>query len=154
VRLFVALDVPGSPDLHMTLAFLGEHPEADVPAIEAAVERGLRPAGELRPRRFLALPRRRPRVVALEYADPTGACAALQAAIAEELVAAGLFEPERRRWLPHVSVARIRRGEPMPDPSLEDMEAFTPEQVVLYRSHLGRGPARYEALRSWALPVT
>jgi 2'-5' RNA ligase len=151
VRLFVAFDVPGRADRHMTVVFLGSRSESDVPGISEAVAGALGPAGPLEPRRFLELPRRHPRVLAVEYADPTGRCAELQRAVAGALVAAGLHEPERRRWLPHVSIARLKDGDPVRPPL--DSLGFTPERIVLYRSHLGRGPARYEPLASWELPV-
>ena len=77
----------------------------------------------------------------------------MQSAVAGALVAAGLHEPERRPWLPHVSIARLKDG-PAERPPLEDL-AFTPEDLVLYASHLGRGPGRraeYEPLHHWPLP--
>ena len=167
MRLFVALDLPAAAraampvpagpwravapeSLHVTLAFLGslEAPEPVVAAMPAV----LPPAGELRVGRALVLPPRRPRVLAVELEDPTGSCAAVQAAVARALSAAGLYEPEHRRWLAHVTVGRARgpvdRSAPLPVP---EPVAFRPEAVTLYRSHLGGGPARYEAVASWSL---
>jgi 2'-5' RNA ligase len=153
VRLFLAFDVPGRPGWHMTVAFLGSRPQDAVDELAAVVAPVIEPVGELSPRRLLKLPRRHPRVLAVEFADVSGRCGALQSAVAGALVEAGLHEPERRRWLPHVSVARLRDGEPVvAAPALEEL-GFTPERLVLYRSHLGHGPARYEALRSWELPA-
>jgi 2'-5' RNA ligase len=152
VRVFLAFDVPGRPDRHMTVVFLGSLSDAEVARVRGVVEAvvgGAGPAGPLEPRRLLELPRRHPRVLAVEYADPSGRCTALQAAVADALVEAGLHEPERRRWLPHVSVARLRDDPPRPP--LEGL-GFTPERLVLYESHLGGGrPARYEALEAWEL---
>ena len=147
MRLFVAFDVPGRPDWHMTVVFLGE--VADPGPVVAAIDAlDLPAAGPLEPRRLLELPRRRPRVLAVEYADPTGRCGAIQAAVADAL--AGARGPEHRRWLAHVSIARLRDG-PQRPASLEGL-GFTPQALTLYRSHLGGGrPARYEALRSWVL---
>jgi 2'-5' RNA ligase len=164
-RLFVALDLPSdvraalppppdpwrpvAPDaLHLTLAFLGSQPAAG--PVLAALPDDPPPAGLLRTTRLRPLPPRRPRVLAVECEDVDGACTALQAAVAAALVDAGLFEPERRRWLPHVTVGRARGPvdgrAPLPDvPAL----AFRPPSLTLYESRLGGGPARYEALRSW-----
>ena len=52
-----------------------------------------------------------------------------------------------RPFRPHVTVARVRRG-PRPSRDLPDppRATFAGEAVTLFRSHLGRGPARYEAL--------
>ncbi|MEA2295952.1 MAG: 2,3-cyclic 3-phosphodiesterase [Solirubrobacteraceae bacterium] len=148
MRLFVAFDVPGRPGWHMTVVFLGEVEDPD-PVADAVASALGPPAGPLEPRRLLELPRRHPRLLAVEYADPSGRCGALQAAVSDALVEAGLHQPERRRWLPHVSIARLR-DEPV-RPSLDGL-GFTPEQLVLYRSLLGGGrPARHEALRTWPL---
>ncbi len=56
-----------------------------------------------------------------------------------------------RRLRAHLTLgrSRVRRGEPL-DPWLAT-RTFPPtelavDDVVLYRSHLGRGPARYEEL--------
>jgi 2'-5' RNA ligase len=174
-RLFVALDLPAkaraelvewqeraladredlravAPDaLHVTLAFLGSRPEEEIDAIGAAVEgaaAGLT-AAPLRASSVAAVPRRRPRLFAVELEDAEGRAAAVQAAVAGVLEARGFYEPERRAFWPHVTVARVgrteRRAAPvtLPPPA----EPFTASEVTLYRSHLGRGPARYEALR-------
>jgi 2'-5' RNA ligase len=69
------------------------------------------------------------------------------------MVAGGFYEPEKRRFWPHVTVARVMRPEgkaasiTIPAPPDE----FTAREAVLYRSHLGRGPARYEALARFTL---
>ena len=167
-RLFVALDLPPDvravlpppPDpwralapgaLHLTLAFLGSQP--DVGPVLAALPDEPPPAGELRTVRLRALPPRRPRVLAVEFEDVDGACTALQATVATALAGAGLYEPEHRRWLPHVTVGRARgpvdRRAPLPDVA---PVAFRPPTLTLYESLLGRGPARYQAIRCWRLP--
>jgi 2'-5' RNA ligase len=173
-RLFVALELPpaarealvgwqgralaGREDLravapealHVTLAFLGHRPETEIDAIAAATAGaldGLQPA-VLRPTGVKGVPRRRPRLFALDLDDPDGHAAAMQAAVSEALAAEGFYEPERRRFWPHVTVARVGRAErnaaPVTVPPPAD--PFTAGEVTLYRSHLGRGPARYEAL--------
>ena len=170
IRAFVALDLPAAvrgalpappepwravsvDSLHVTLAFLGSVDESAVASIDAAVAGALRPVGPLRAVRLLPLPPRRPRVLTVEFDDPSGSSVALQGSIAAALSAAGLYEPEHRRWLPHVTIGRARgqvdRRAALPEvPSLE----FVPASVSVYRSHLGRGPARYEALSTHTLP--
>jgi 2'-5' RNA ligase len=87
-------------------------------------------------------------VLTVELDDTAGRLAAVQSALAQALVAGGFYEPETRPFLAHVTVARVqrearpRRGElPAPAPV-----RFTGETVTLFRSRLGKGPARYEAL--------
>jgi len=167
-RLFVALELPAavradlaafghaaaaadpalravSEDaLHLTLAFLGHRDPADIdPAGEAV--RGVRStAPVLALGDALWLAPRRPHVLTVAL---TGMLAPLHAQVVERLVAALDWEADARPFRPHVTLARVRRGarphRELPDPQ---QAAFAGEAVVLYRSHLGRGPARYEPL--------
>lgn len=132
--------------LHVTLCFLGSRAEEDVPRVAERLRpctAGLSLAGAL------ALPPRRPRVVAAAVADaPEGALAGLQAALSAELAAAGLHAPERRPFRPHVTVARVRSGarldaRGLPDPPALDFRAAA---VTLFRSRTAPSGARYEAL--------
>ena len=174
VRLFVALDLPDAPRerlarwrdelvagrddlrpvaaeaLHVTLVFLGSRPESDVEAIAAAAFAPL--AGlatpRLRPRAVLGVPRRRPRLFALDLLDRGEATAKLHAAMSGALEAAGHHRPERRRFWPHVTLARVKRDRraaplgPLPAPE----GAFDAGAVVLYRSLLRPQGAIYEPL--------
>lgn len=176
VRLFVALELPepvreavarwrdrlpgtvsealrpvARESLHVTLCFLGSRPEGEVEAIGAAC--GM-VAAESQPslvlREALWLPARRPRVLAVALDDRQGRLAEVQAALSAALAAGGWYEPEPRPYLAHVTVARanhrvrLRAVELAAPPRLE----FPGSQVVLYRSRLSRGGARYEALRT------
>jgi RNA 2',3'-cyclic 3'-phosphodiesterase len=63
-------------------------------------------------------------------------------------VAAGLL-PEERPFHPHLTLARIRPPADVRDLVDEDLDlGWRCDHVVVYRSHLGRGPARYEPLDS------
>jgi 2'-5' RNA ligase len=88
-------------------------------------------------------------VLALEIQDELGELGRVQADLSAALAAAGLFEPESRPFLPHVTVARVRSGARVRARELEAPSCgeFDAESLTLYRSHLGRGPARYEALQ-------
>jgi 2'-5' RNA ligase len=137
VRLFVALELgapartalaawgtevaardralrPTAPaGLHLTLAFLGARPPADVAPLEealpAAVASGPWPDG-LAVSGGVWLPERRPSVLTVSVADPGDVLAALQSRVADACRQAVGWEPERRRFRPHVTVARLRRG--------------------------------------------
>jgi 2'-5' RNA ligase len=185
-RLFVALDLPARardaivawqhealggygrslrlvrPEaLHVTLVFLGHHPEAEIEAITAAAFSaldGLR-APDLAPLGVRAVPPRRARLFALDLADDGGRAAAVQAAVSEPLVAGGWYEPEKRPFWPHITLARVRAHEKPPSPSASvlaepsALERFRAREVVLYRSKLGRGGAEYHALARLKLPT-
>jgi 2'-5' RNA ligase len=174
-RLFVALELPSemrkdlgewrdaalgaledvrpiaAQDLHVTLCFLGWREQGEVEEIAGAcgVLRG-RAALELALGDAVLLPRRRPRVLAVALEDPEGELAAAQAGLASGLEASGFYEPEQRSFYGHVTVARGGRRARIsrivllePDPP---RVRFSASRVVLYRSHLRRGGARYEAL--------
>jgi 2'-5' RNA ligase len=174
VRLFVALDLPGDvrkaivawqgrafgghgravrvvrpESLHVTLAFLGHHPPESVDAIRsAAFSRvdGLA-APVLSSAGAKGVPPWRPRLWALDLDDPDGRAGAVQSAVAEPLVAAGWYRPEKRPFWPHVTVARLRARERAPRIDTDPPPvSFTASEVVLYRSRLSRAGADYEPL--------
>jgi RNA 2',3'-cyclic 3'-phosphodiesterase len=137
--------------LHLTLAFLGRRPEAEIPAIaRAALDAvaGMPPA-VLRPADVVPLPRRgAPRLFALDLADEDGHGAAIQAAAGGALANAGFWEPEKRAWWPHLTLARVRArrraapleaAEPAPGPLRAPL-------VTLYRSTLRPQGAQYDPL--------
>jgi RNA 2',3'-cyclic 3'-phosphodiesterase len=191
-RLFVALDLPDpvreelaawqraalagvealrplAPEkLHVTLCFLGYHPERDIERI-AAIATGVEPRPV--PIRFVAdpvpVPRSRPRLYAVEGEGP--AAVELQAELSERLVAERFYEPEKRPFWTHVTVARVRsergrpagrrrRGRPMRVEAApgrlpaELMEPFSAVRIALYRSTLRSTGAEYALLAGLDLP--
>jgi RNA 2',3'-cyclic 3'-phosphodiesterase len=192
-RLFVALDLPDgvreglaawqrtelgdeslrasrAETLHMTLAFLSYHPER---AIERIAEAALgvevdAPVVRLLPEP-VPVPPSRPRLYAID-ADSDDSIA-LQAEVERRLVEARLYEPEKRDFWPHLTVARVRaerrpRGEgkrrrrgaprrvrkppgPLPRTLLEP---FRGVRITLYRSHLRPTGAEYESVAQLELP--
>jgi RNA 2',3'-cyclic 3'-phosphodiesterase len=171
-RMFVALDLPeavraalagwaaevgrehdalrliDAEMLHVTLAFLGwrELREAERIGELALAEAG--PAQELTVAGVAWLPPRRPRVLAVDLTDRTGALADLQTRVSAALERAAGYEPERRAYRPHVTVARVPkggrvRGGDLPAPP---ELGFAGSALTLYRSTLGRSGAVYEPL--------
>jgi RNA 2',3'-cyclic 3'-phosphodiesterase len=186
-RLFVAIDLPqdvraGLVDwqrtaladpalrvvrpeaLHMTLVFLGYQNEKDVKAIakEAFDVDSQAPAVELVREPVGVPPGKRPRLIALA-ANSDGAVA-LQKQVEERLVEARFYEPEKRAFWPHLTVARVKPEAPKsrkpalittpPHPLPEHMfRFFRPTRLVLFKSHLRRSGAEYEALAELELPT-
>jgi 2'-5' RNA ligase len=148
-------DIPGvrlqRPEaMHVTLCFLGGQPPGEAEAIGETVRRavGARSQLTLMPGVPIWLPRRHPRVAAIELIDASGALAALQTSLASALAHGGWYEPERRRFLAHVTVARIGRNgprQPSELPAPPAVPVIAPS-VSLYRSHTGASGARYEPL--------
>jgi 2'-5' RNA ligase len=170
VRLFVAVDLPlevrtalaawaasavgrderlrlvPADSLHVTLVFLGDRSDAD--AAVASLPAALGPAPPVRVDGSLWLAPRRPHVLTVALADPSGGLARIQSAVLEAMVRSAGHEAEGRSFRPHVTVARVRgRLRPFELPAPPALE-FSPPAVTLYRSVLGRGPARYEAITS------
>ena len=178
VRLFVAADLPDTPraalasygaalvdaggwravrdlSLHLTLAFLGARPEADVARIAAVLPDAVTPCGPTALDAPVLLPKRSPRVAAVRLRDDAGDLARLAGAVGEALAALGVYEPERRAYLPHVTVAR-RAKSPLgvtPEATWPDVGSFALAAVTLYRSRLSRAGAAYEPLASVELPT-
>jgi RNA 2',3'-cyclic 3'-phosphodiesterase len=136
--------------LHLTLCFLGSRPVGEIDALGAALGMCGEHAAELSVGAPLWLPPRRPRALAVEVRDGTGALAVLAASVASTLSQASGWEPERRRFRPHVTLARMRdtAGSPLPPtPQLR----FTAREIVLYRSMPAAGGTAYDPLASCEL---
>ena len=134
----------------MTLVFLGWTDAERVAAVWEAAG-GAAPEGRapplLAPAGLVGVPRRRPRLVALDLSDEGGRAAALQRAVADSLAAAALHEPERRPFWPHLTLARLRKGARWrPLEGVLALEPFHATAITLYRSHLSQSGGRYEAL--------
>lgn len=186
-RLFVALDLPErvrvglvawqgealrdpalraiAPEaLHMTLCFLGYRPERSIERIAQAVC-GIDPNPvtlRFEPEAIPA-PRSRPRLFAVDA--PGEGAVELQAKLSDRLQAERFYEPEKRPFWSHVTVARVkpekrpsdehrgrRKGRParvermptvLPD---ELLEPFGCPRVTLYRSFLRPTGAEYVPL--------
>jgi 2'-5' RNA ligase len=192
-RLFVALDLPeevrdglaawqqrGFADpalrpmrreaLHVTLCFLGYHPEKAIGRIAEIVETVEPRPVELRFETEPApLPKGRPRLYALGAASE--AAVQLQAELSDALEAKRYYEPEKRAFWPHVTVARVRserlppapgqrRGKGRPKRVSEPprklpkalLEPFGAVRIALYRSNLRPQGAEYVSLAGIDLP--
>jgi 2'-5' RNA ligase len=134
--------------LHVTLAFLGHRPAGDVDAILGA----MREAGSVAHRPLLSVSRYRETrsVGMLALDDEDGRAARLARDLHGRLEALGVYEPERREWLPHVTVLRFK-ARPRLRPALPDLEPFSPSDAAVYLSRLRPGGAQYEVLESVAL---
>lgn len=86
---------------------------------------------------------------------PHDAIRNLHQRIDRAIVRAGL-EPERRAYLPHITLARIGKGGAVVQPWLAThaglaSQAFAVTHFLLFESHLGREGARYEAIARYML---
>jgi 2'-5' RNA ligase len=135
-------------NLHVTLAFLGHRPAGELPGI---VEALCEAAAGAQPIRLLPKQYRETRSVAmLVLEDVTGAGTALADDLFGRLERLGVYERERRRWLPHVTVLRFRRP-PRLTPPLPDLGEIVPSDAAAYLSRLGPQGAEYFVVESFVL---
>jgi 2'-5' RNA ligase len=140
--------------IHLTLCFLGNRPVAELDSLAAALAADGEDLPELSLGAPLWLPPRRPGALAVEVRDELGGLPRLQAGLVRDLAAAGGWEPERRRFRAHMTVARVRggrgrRGGPrlgQPLTVATPRLTFMPLSLSLYRSWLSPSGPRYEAI--------
>jgi 2'-5' RNA ligase len=135
-------------NLHLTLAFLGHCRPADVDSIGAALGEAAGAAGRiaLRERRY-----RETRTVGMVvFDDETGTGAALAADLAARLERLGVYEPEQRPWLPHLTVVRFR-DRPRLDPPLPGLGEVVPSGAAVYLSRLRPTGAEYVVVQKFGL---
>jgi 2'-5' RNA ligase len=173
LRLFAALNLPpawsfelarwqatelGAPagtrlvsqeSLHVTLAFLGRRPAAEVERISAELRSAA--AACTAPIRLVPVAYRETRSVGmLVLRDVDGWAAALAGDVQRRLAAAGVYRPPLRPWLPHVTVVRFRTR-PGLAPALPAAAAAMPSDAALYHSELRSGGAQYVVIDTFSL---
>ena len=129
-----------SENLHVTLAFLGSRPAGELPAIAEELAGAARAAERpvLRAERY----RETRSVGMVVLGDEDGRAGALAADVAGRLARLGVYRPEERPWLAHVTVLRFRRR-PRLAPAPPDLGRVSPSDVALYTSVLRRTGAQY-----------
>jgi RNA 2',3'-cyclic 3'-phosphodiesterase len=134
--------------LHVTLAFLGSRPATDVEGVVGALRDAAGDTGPitLEPRAW----RETRSVGMIALHDRTGRAAALALRLHARLAELGVYRPEKRPWLPHVTVLRFR-ARPRLDPPLPEMGTFVPSDAAAYLSRLHPSGARYEVLERVSL---
>jgi 2'-5' RNA ligase len=132
-------------NLHVTLAFLGARPADEPASIAVELRAAARAAAPIRLRAGRYRETRSVGMVVLE--DVTGAGGALAADLWARLERLGVYRPERRPWLPHVTVLRFRER-PRLAPEPPELGEVVPSDAAVYVSTLRPGGARYEALET------
>ena len=134
-------------NLHVTLAFLGTRPATEVDAIAGELAAAAAAAGpiELRESRY----RETRSVGMLVFDDRGGAAGDLARDLHGRLQRLGVYEPEARAWLPHLTVVRFRER-PRLAPPLPGLGDVAPSGAAVYMSRLRPTGAQYVVVR--ALP--
>lgn len=150
----------GDEQLHLTLRFVGavERPIAEHVAAALADCRATAP-----PLRLDGVGRfgsGRAGFALWAGVSPREPLAALHRKVDRACVIAGL-EPERRAFVPHVTLARLSRGAATGLDAERwlgchaglSSDTFTATHLVLYESHLGREGATYKPIGRWPLGI-
>jgi RNA 2',3'-cyclic 3'-phosphodiesterase len=134
--------------LHITLAFLGARPAAELAQILRALEEAVRQshAFELEVDRY----RETRSVAMLVLRDSSGHAVALAGDVQERLESLGVYRREGRPWLPHLTVVRFRER-PRLRPTLPSLGRFAPSDAAAFLSRLHPSGARYEVLQTFPL---
>jgi RNA 2',3'-cyclic 3'-phosphodiesterase len=140
--------VLGREQLHVTLAFLGHRPAGEVDAITAELRAAARTAATAT--LTVARYRETRSVGMLVCADEGGRATSLAVDLHERLERLGVYERERREWLPHVTVIRFRER-PRLQPPLPEPRPIVTSEAAVYMSALRPSGAQYEVLQSVAL---
>jgi RNA 2',3'-cyclic 3'-phosphodiesterase len=146
------LSVTPPQNLHVTLKFLGEVEESAVkPLCDALGSVPVEAASPVRAGHLELLPQRGPvRVVAAGLDGDVGRLERLYRAV-EDACERERFAPERRPYLPHVTLARAR--DPLPGERRDRLREmldrgfpgpnFEVRGFTLFESRLGAGPPQY-----------
>jgi 2'-5' RNA ligase len=134
--------------LHVTLAFLGARPAAEVQVVAGELAAAAAESGvvQLRQRGY----RETGGVGMIVLEDIGGSGARLAARLADRLERIGIYRREQRPWLPHVTVTRFRER-PRLEPPLPPLGEIDAVRAALYSSTLRPAGARYDVLESVAL---
>ena len=132
-------------NLHVTIAFLGSRPADEVTSIAGALHgavEGVAPP-VLTPLRY-----RETRAVGmLVFDDEEGRATRIAEGAHRRLAELGVYEPERRPWLPHLTVVRFRER-PRLRPPIPELGPVTMSDAAVYMSRLRPTGAQYEVVES------
>jgi 2'-5' RNA ligase len=137
--------VPGKR--HVTLAFLGGRPAAELPAIAGLLRDVATGAAGLQLR--LRGYRETRSVGMLTFDDEGGGATALAERLQEGLEELGVYRREARPWLPHVTVLRFR-NRPRLRPELPELGEVVPADAAVFISRLRPGGAEDESVETVA----
>jgi 2'-5' RNA ligase len=176
MRLFIAIELPDSikrgiasvqdqlrkaganaawtklEGIHLTLRFLGEVPDEKVPEIMTALTNAAAATGKLKLEvaKAGAFPTEKtPRVLWLGVTGDVAMLDSLQAAVEEAMVMLG-FEREKRKFSPHLTLARVKFPKPRDNwqkflDSIRDIQLgrFEAGHISVMKSELKREGAVY-----------
>lgn len=139
------LRIVPADNLHVTVAFLGGRPAADLEGIAEVMREAAREAAQavLEPVRY----QETRSVGMIVLSDENDRATSLAERLFDGLERLDVYERERREWLPHVTVARFRER-PRLAPSLPELGSVVSSELAVMMSRLRPSGAQYEVLES------
>jgi len=136
-------------NLHVTIAFIGGRPASEAGPIVELLRRlaGVARRPVLTPSRY----RETRSVGMVVFEDEDARAATLAEDVFTGLEQLEVYEREKRRWLPHLTVLRFRGRPPRLSPPVPEIGAVSPSELALYHSVLRPSGAQYEIVESVAL---
>ena len=132
-------------NLHVTIAFLGSRPAGEVDGLAEALRDSV--AGVAKPVLTPVRYRETRSVGMLVLEDEDGRATRIAEKTHGRLERLGVYEPEARKWLPHLTVVRFRER-PRLEPAIPDLGPVTMSDAAVYMSRLRPDGAQYEVLES------
>ncbi len=150
-------------NIHLTLFFLGDILPNRVQPIEEALDvvaRYVQPI-TVSVQGIGAFPNvHRPRVIWLGVEEPTGKLALLHQAVNEAMTKVG-FQPEKRRFSPHLTLGRLKRraarrdvsavGQTVEQAAVDILGEVRVDTMIFFRSFLKSSGAEYTPLKTFSL---
>lgn len=133
-------------DLHVTLVFLGVVPKERYSCVTAVADSVCGQVFRLEIDKIGYW--RRPRILWCAPSIVPSSLEELVGSLQRGLEACG-FEPERRAYSPHLTLARKAR--PVEERALEEPLVWSPAKFVLVASNSGSAPPHYQVLKKWPL---
>lgn len=132
-------------NLHVTIAFLGSRPDGELGSIVGALRESAEGAARpvLTPVRY----RETRSVGMLVFDDRERHATRIAEDVHGRLARLGVYEPEQRPWLPHLTVVRFRERSRL-QPPIPDLGPVTMSDAAVYISRLRPTGAQYEVLES------
>ena len=150
------LRITKKDNVHVTIKFLGDTEVSESEALTRILAEitANHPAVELSFTRGILMPHHRPRTIAAGL-HATAELTALQRATDESLAAAGIAQPERKQYHPHITLARTRSplspDEERAVTEWRPQKNFSARQLILYESILKPDGPVYEAIAQYPL---
>jgi 2'-5' RNA ligase len=150
----------GEEQMHLTLYFLGEMDESSLSQVEQACASIAQPTLQIKVGGLVLLPEPNvPRIIATGVGGETDALTKFQQRLSDTVFPLAEFK-ETRRFYPHITLGRLKRGMPgnakmlkrtLAETKIGQSEPFKVEEFLLMSSQRSEEGSHYETLHRFPL---